>query len=229
MTMTMSRFTLQNGFRHGVPALQRGVVLVMALIFLLLITILAVSASGTSLLQEKMVGATRNGQLADWAAESTLRGVEWRLFQSATVVGGRILCTPTAISDDGCVRYNNYGQPYSATGAVTQFRTDGGWTGTLGTPYQNPAFLFTDPHAAYSANAFKTAGVAEDPRFLIEDLGPVRPPGTGMAQETGTTGTRSGGTGKIDIRVYRITARATGASKNVVRAMQSTFDAQTAN
>ncbi len=57
---------------------QRGVVLVVALIFLLLITVLAISASGTSLLQEKLVGGLRNSQLAEWSAESALRGAEWR-------------------------------------------------------------------------------------------------------------------------------------------------------
>ena len=47
---------------------QRGVVLVVALIFLLLLTILAISASGRSLLQERMAGGLRNAQLAEQSA-----------------------------------------------------------------------------------------------------------------------------------------------------------------
>lgn len=62
---------------------QRGVVLVVALIFLLLLTMLAISASGRSLLQERMAGGLRNGQMAEMAADTALRGAEWKLWKAA--------------------------------------------------------------------------------------------------------------------------------------------------
>ena len=52
---------------------QRGAVLVVALIFLLLMTILAMSASGRSFLQERMVGGLRNAQQAEMSAQTALR------------------------------------------------------------------------------------------------------------------------------------------------------------
>jgi hypothetical protein len=63
---------------HGRQHSQRGVVMVIALIFLLLLTILAVSASGNSLLQERMSGGLRNAQQAQMSAETALRGAEQR-------------------------------------------------------------------------------------------------------------------------------------------------------
>ena len=75
---------------------QRGVVLIVALIFLVLLTILALSASGRSLLQERMAGGLRNTSLADMAAETTLRGVEWKLWTSTTKLTSTPLLWPAA-------------------------------------------------------------------------------------------------------------------------------------
>ena len=64
---------------------QRGAVLILALIFLLLLTILALSTTSRSLLQERMAGAMRNAQQAEWSAENALRGVEWNIFNGNSV------------------------------------------------------------------------------------------------------------------------------------------------
>ncbi len=77
--------------RFDAPRQQRGVVLVVALIFLLLVTMLAISASGTSLLQQ-FAGGQRNAQLAEWSAETAIRAVEWRLWRSSSDPSAQITC-----------------------------------------------------------------------------------------------------------------------------------------
>lgn len=64
------------GLHRALAARCRGMALVMSLIFLLLLTILAITAIGTSTLQEKMAGNLRDQDVAFQAAESALRGGE---------------------------------------------------------------------------------------------------------------------------------------------------------
>lgn len=57
----------------GLPGRQRGVVLVIALIMLLLMTILGLSSMQTTTMEERMAGAIRDKQIAFQAAEVALR------------------------------------------------------------------------------------------------------------------------------------------------------------
>lgn len=201
---------------------QRGAALVVALIFLVLVTLLALSASSTSMMQLRMSGNLRNAQQAQMSAETTLRGAEWRLWTSSQYVGGFLNCTDGSISTDGCVMHNAVNTDmYGATGAVTKFRGAAGDVGSAGVEYRGPGGQ-TD----YTDDGLDTAQLAQNPRYIIEDLGRVRPPGAGAQQESGAG---AGGSGGVNLHSYRITARATGGGKNSVRVLQSTFDAQTNN
>lgn len=207
------------------PRSQRGAVLVVALIFMLLLTILAIGASGRSLLQERMAGGLRNSQLAQMAAESALRGAEWKLWTSTSNVGGHLDCLNGSISgDDGCVVYNPSNPPYGVGGDVTTFRTSQGWVATIGHIYQGAANSVN-----YTASSQNTAQLSNNPRYIIEDMGPELPPGTGPAHESGDTGPANSGAGQPSTHIFRITARATGGNANAVRVLQSTFDAQANN
>src|SRR6185312_4223619 len=62
---------------------ERGAVLFVALVFLLLLTLLGLTASSTSILQERMTGGMRNAQLAAMGTESALRGGEVDLWTAA--------------------------------------------------------------------------------------------------------------------------------------------------
>jgi len=75
---------------------QRGVTLVMSLIFLLLLTILGVTAISTSTLQEKMSGNLRDQDVAFQAAESALR------FGELAVNQMWLTGKPTPISIPSC-------------------------------------------------------------------------------------------------------------------------------
>ncbi|SEO62790.1 type IV pilus assembly protein PilX [Luteibacter sp. UNC138MFCol5.1] len=190
------------------PGAQRGVVLVVALIFLLLITILAMAASGTSLMQLRLVGGLRSSQLADFGAESALRGAEWRLWTASNT-------TPMACTTSGPVCYK-----YDATitnADVEKFRNAKGWDATASTTYSAGTLT-----KASTDNTFK---LTKDPVYLIEDLGVELPPGSGTQHESGQSAPGTGNT-SVDSHVYRITARSTGANDNTVRALETTFAAK---
>lgn len=196
---------------------QRGVVLVVALIFLLLITVLAISASGTSLLQLRLVGGLRSSQLADMGAESAVRGAEWRLWTAAN--GSPMACTT---SGPICYMYD----AASPNTTVETFRTSPGWVQDTGNNDTG-----TGGGTKYSPGTFKTAStdksfkLARDPLYLIEDMGVELPAGAGSQHESGQTAPGTGNT-SVDSHIYRITARAAGANSNTVRVLETTFAAK---
>lgn len=210
---------------------ERGAVLLVALIFLILLTLIAIGASSGSLLQQRMVAATRSAQLAVMSADTALRGAEWRLWSSASDLSTSFVCNGGSINTaTGCVKYDPQSAPYQSDGAVTQFRASNNAWLSLGGP-----ITYTGAGGeGYTAQTddYETASVAQNPQYIIEDMGLVKPPGAGPQHESGVTGLGGGGgggPGKLSLHIYRVTARATGGSQNVVRVVQSTFDAQTNN
>ncbi|MHC1480448.1 pilus assembly PilX family protein [Frateuria aurantia] len=147
-------------FRRG----QQGVVLIVALVFLLLLTVMALAASGRSLLQERMAGAARSALQAQWSAETALRGAEWQLFQGNTV---------------SC-----YDSSVTASTTAATFRQSTGWFTTGGTVYQPMDYTATGGNSALAYN----------PVYIVEYLGLDRTPGQGASQasEVGESSTSTG-------------------------------------
>lgn len=202
----MKRFPLQHAW-HG-PRRQRGVVLVVALIFLLLITILAIAASGTSLMQLRLAGGLRSSQMADFGAESALRGAEWRLWTASNV--DPMACTTTGTV---CYKYD----PKALNDNVEAFRNSPGWVDAGSTVYSAKTMT--------TESADKTFKLTKDPVYIIEDLGVELPAGSGSQHESGQTQPGTGNT-SVDSHIYRITARSTGANDNTVRVIETTFAAK---
>nr|WP_275578235.1 pilus assembly protein [Dyella mobilis] len=193
--------------------------MLVALIFLLLITFLAVGAAQRSLLQQRMAGSLRNAQQARMSAETALRGAEYQIWLKAA--GAGLHCQEGNISsDDGCIVYRPQSRPYAAGGKVRIFRTATGWVTGIGKRYSGPQ------RRGYTRDLGQpTSVLAYDPVYLIEDLGRERPPGTGGLHESGNTGPNNGDADELDLHIYRITARGAGGNPNVVSVVQSTFDA----
>ena len=187
----------------------QGAALMVALVFMLLLAIMALGAMRTALLQEKMVGAVRNQQLASMGAESALRAAEFNLW-SASTRGQPVLCGQQGL--DGCYGYVA-GQPNVTVRAFTNAT---GWFAAGATTYRN---------VDMTALGDPSARLAENPVFLVEDLGVETPPGLGPAHESGSTGANAGPR-SADKHLYRITARSTGGNINSVRTVQTTFAAK---
>lgn len=198
---------------------QRGAVLFLAMIFLVLLTILAITASSTSIMQERMTGGMRNRQLALIGAENALRGGEellWNLsfdFQQPLPP-----CIASSIPD--CVYIA--GVDGALHPKVQAFRTTQTWlpAATDGArPY--PRNLTTLSGDDISAN------LAAQPRYMIEYLGlagPTLAGGEGFIGRTGGAVYAEGGTSRVgEHHLYRITARSQGGTDAVVRILESTF------
>ena len=191
---------------------QRGVVLFLAMIFLVLLTILAVTASSTSVMQERMTGGMRNLQLGLMGAESTVRGGEDELWNLQFNTGSPLPpCISGSDGSDCAYKPNPDG---TLLPIVQRFRTSREWL--------DPA---TDGGRAYAraltglTGSGETASLAEQPRFMIEYLGsPAGPFRGGGGKDPSKGAARSG-----EHVVYRITARSQGGTDAVVRVAESYF------
>ena len=206
---------------------QRGAVLLMALIFLLLMTMLAVSAAGRSLLQERMVSGLRNAQLAEMGAEAAVRGMEWRLW-SLSARGLRLDCPSYLLGS--CYRFD----PAAPNIAVIRFRTSAGWPANsdlnASTEYKGDggaAFDYTTlGGSTLTGESQKIARLAKNPRYIIERLSQEVPPGVGAQLEGGVTAAYgSSSTPSTSLWIWRVTARSTGGNVDTVRIAESTYAA----
>lgn len=184
-----------------------GAVLFVALIFLILITLLALTATSTSILQEKMTGGMRNQQLGQMGAESALRGGE-AFFTTASYGGSNPLpaCGPTPA--DACAYRPKNG---ILDPAVQKFRTAQAWVAKLG---GSPDYAHT--LTGLSGDA-ETASLHVEPLLSIEDMGANVAPAHG--KQTGVIDPQNQNTAWL----YRITARSQGGSGAVVSVAESVY------
>lgn len=171
-------------------------VLVMALVFLLLLTIMGITALNTTSLEEKMTGNVKDRNLAFQAAESALIVAEsWvntqigkPIFPSITT-GLYLPDTGVSGDPDGVDNWNE--DIWAGTNVVTYPNTPGQTgSGTLGR-------------------------INTQPRYIIEDMGEKQESGgsIGMISDYKSTGTT----------VLRVTTRGTGGTDAAVVMLQSTY------
>lgn len=200
-------------YGHGMRR-QRGAVLFLAMIFLVLLAVLAVTASSTSIMQERMTGGMRNQQLGLMGAETTLRGGEDLLWNISFNNGAQPL--PPCVGSDGsdCVFKPMPNGRLHPT--VQRFRTSRDWID----PATDGARPYPGTLTGLSGSA-ESASLATAPRMIIEYLGvktgPYRQGGALYAQATaGRAGEHA---------LYRITARSQGGTDAVVRVAESYYSA----
>ena len=175
------------------PHRQQGVALIMALVFLVILTIMGLAAMGTTSLEEKMAGNAKDRNLAFQAAETgLLAGENWINAQInkptfPTVSAGLYLptapCTP--VWADACLT----------------------WSGT-----SNLVVYPNTPTATASGGLTK---INTQPKYIIEDLGEVPEKGGSKVLPTNYKG--KGNT------IVRTTARGTGGTDAAQAMVQSTY------
>ena len=186
-----------------VPRRQHGLSLITALLFMVATLILGVSVMSINVMQERMIGNTKDHDLAMQAAEAALRDAELDVSEN--------IKTATAFKDDCtdglCTRPSKRAMPsplpvhdallgfdWSSDAKVRKY---GQYTNTV-----------TRPVAAFPT-------VASQPRYVIEELGAMGAAGNSVV--VGLASSNDRGT------AYRITARATGARDDTVVILQSTY------
>jgi type IV pilus assembly protein PilX len=210
------RFPMQHLPR---PGRQRGAVLFVALVFLLLLTLLGVTASSTSILQERMTGGMRNAHLAVIGTESGLRGGEvdlWAAAARSNTADGGIAMPPCAGSGVQPCRYMRTNG--IADQRVQKFRTSLAWldTGSDGAKAY-------DQDMSTQGGHYTTGNLASQPRYMIEDLG--LDTGGGPGNMGGAILAAAQGSGAPSVHLYRVTARSQGANTALLRAAESVFGA----
>lgn len=185
---------------------QTGAALVTGLIFLVVLTMIGVTAARMSTLEERMSGNMRDRAIAMQAAELALRDAERDVSNSVTASDRNIVgitefvadcgASTSTIEDDGLC-YNG------ASGYATAIWTTASMTAAPSVPYG----LFTTRTSPTGTTPDSTKAipiVSAQPRYLIEGI-KKSPPGSG------------------DVFYYRITVRAQGANPNTVVWLQEVF------
>ena len=173
---------------------QHGVALITGLIFLVVLTLISVTAARMSSLEERMSGNMRDRSLAMQAAEMALRDAE------RDIRGGAGITRVPAISGltnfvSACTAGLCYNGPAgNADGA--------NW---ITTPVWSVVSMTAAPSVAYGTNtgAIGNAVLSAQPRYIIEGI---------EKNGSGTT-----------VYYYRITVRAQGANANTVVWLQEVY------
>jgi type IV pilus assembly protein PilX len=149
------------------PHHQRGVVLSVGLMILVVLTIPSVIAMTTSTLEERMSGASMDQNVAFQSAETALRDAELYIFQNLTSSSGfstacsRGLCLPSVTSTSAWNNSTNW---------------------TSGTPITYGAF----------SGAANISGVTAQPKYIIELL-PDLPAAAGNSLSSTLRSSSTGG------------------------------------
>lgn len=137
-----------SGYRLPHAGQQRGITLIVALIFLAMLALLGATAARNSVLEERMAGNTRDRDLAFQAAEAALKDAELNINVLRTQMG-----SPGLVDASSCTVPSN--PPcYLSHGNDAAY-----WTNT---------FVW---NAANSRNPTQMLNqVAEQPRYVIEKM-----------------------------------------------------------
>jgi len=178
---------------------QRGAVLVVSLLLLLVMTVLALGASQTTRLQERMSANMRDRDLAFESSEAGLRNGE-RIIDSLTVA-------PTPCTSGRCQVYDRAFLP-----AAMAFQTQTWWD-TQSWGYKTDVTFDSTHRTAASGGLISGSGMAgADPQFVVEELEEV------------TDALTVPPTGPPPSRIYyRVTSASQGGSAQAQVVLQSTF------
>ena len=125
---------------------QRGAGLIVSMLLLLVLTILAIGASQTTRLEERMAGNTRDIDMAFQSSEAGLREAEKYIASTPTL--------PTCLDPTSASCYVLEQGHFSATDLG---RKDHIWWEENGKPFGTPSLQ-------------EVEGVVEDPRYVIEEF-----------------------------------------------------------
>lgn len=190
---------------------QRGAILVVSLMFLIILTLISISAMNTTTFEEKMSGSSRDWNVAFAAAEAAIRDAEYDITAKTLpgyTASARSLYGMTGFGDETDVEN---GTCSINTGSLKEGlcrRTAAKGTSTL------PTFSSTDTRSvvygtftgAGSGGAnYPIKGVAQQPRYFVTAWQEVTPYDAG-----GTF-------------FYEITARGFGANPNTQVTLREVF------
>ncbi|MDE1545415.1 pilus assembly protein [Dechloromonas agitata] len=170
---------------------EQGISLVISLLFLVVLSMLALTAIRTNIVEEKLAGNSRDWTLAFEAAEAALREGEKDIQSGTRFIG------ETGF-DINCINgTNGLCKPQTDGTAIWQDLEQAGNTGWLYGANIGPSIAY----GTYASPNTSISSVAKQPRYIIEV---ITEKGSSLVQKSyGSQGNQY---------VYRITARGFGAS-----------------
>lgn len=212
----------QNQLSFVRSSKQRGVALVVGMIFLLITSLMAITAMSGVVMQERMAGNLRNVSIAVSGAESALRAGE--LYLMGLISRGEQMTGACPVPENNII--DRSGSACEVPSHVDDFRSERNWIDAPG------AGVMAYPVSLINADELESpdgAGMARRPQFMIEHMGVMVPGSGGAGRERGDDGGYQAGggagSGFPPPRTYRITARSTGSTASVVRVAESYFAA----
>jgi type IV pilus assembly protein PilX len=184
----------QQRNRKTTPSNQRGVVLFVALILLLILSLLGVTAARMQTTEERMARNEDNRQIGAQAAEAALRAAESGLTSGVYSAAQFTSSTPGFYEFTG------------TQGSILQYAP-----ATISWMTYSP----TDPVNPMPALS-QLPVAAQSPKFIIENLPAVAMPGDSIQQVQSANPVSPPA-------VYRITASAAGADSSTTTTLQSIF------
>lgn len=176
---------------------QRGVALIVGLLFLVVLTLLGITAMTTTTLEEKMAGNARDAEIAFQAAEAGLRDGEGDVWQKLTAANA---------FDASCT--NGLCLPSSTS--TRQWENPANLSATTGRVY------------GYATGAVALSTVANQPRYIVE-LMPELPAG-GLTTDASAGDSLTKGIGKSSGgQPFRVTALGWGAASTTSATVQEIF------
>lgn len=206
---------------------QQGMALVIGLIFLLITSLMAITAMSGVVMQERMAGNLRNASIAEAGAESALRaGEKWiRDFHSrGDQLIGACRTSDTVLAREEIDPANVNGDCEDAIALANQFRSLPDWSSTWDGEFIHdyPSELIADG----ALSSHEGAGMAQRPQFMVENMGVVRCTGCATGGQVGSFGgvdAAGSGSATPPPNVYRITGRSVGSTANVMRVAESYY------
>ena len=178
-------------------ASQQGLSLITTLLFMVSALVLGVSVMGVNVMQERIIGNTRDKSLALQAAEAALRDAERDI---------RLTVTPATNFTDACLSGLCTAPTLRTTISPLPVDKQAGFSWT------NPANVRT--YGQFTASA-ALPSVSAQPVYVVERIGDMGTP-AGQSMGMGINPQAPG-------VALRITARATGARPETVVILQSIF------
>jgi type IV pilus assembly protein PilX len=178
------------------PSRQAGAALITGLIFLVVLTMIGITAARMSTLEERMSGNMRDRAVAMQAAELALRDAERDVTNAVTASARNISGLTDFSADCGTATGTTAddGLCYSGPGVATTIISGNGFSGAIS----------TTAYGDYTG-ATGITGLSAQPRYAIEGIKKTPPGGGG------------------EVFYYRITARAQGVNPNTVVWLQEVF------
>jgi type IV pilus assembly protein PilX len=190
---------------------QKGAILFISLIILLILTILGLASMQNSIMQEKMTAAVRDGRVALEGGEAGLHFVEQQVVEDLNTING--------FNNSGCLYEAGAAPRQSNSGVWQEIDADGDWVDSDIWSDDTKTCEITTVNVRTSSGDGSDGSLAANPRYFIEHAGV-------LTDEDSTNimmFNYNNNAGSGDIHGFKIVVRSVGSSATSQRYVSSYY------